>query len=92
MTPLLKQLAAELIEAASKEKKDSVKDYVIAVNGKVVPCKMTKAEYEGEVKRLATSGAKIELFTFAGDLSTNLDVALAPKVVAETTTDEVAGE
>lgn len=88
---LLEQLALEIADLReSKEKKDS-KGFILVVNGRVVPAKVSKTEYENEVRRLATTGAKIEIFGLVGTAGTNLEVAITPVEVAAEITDEVEG-
>ena len=86
----LETLVDAINNAIEPKEAKAKKSFIIVVNDKVIPCKLTEAEYVAEVKRLAVTGAKVELYEFAGDLTTNLDVTVnRPDAVAEI---EVAGE
>lgn len=86
----LETLVEAINNAVAPKEAKSKKSFIIVVNDKVIPAKLTEADYVAEVKRLAVTGAKIELYEFAGDLTTNLDVTVNRPAVEETV--EAAGE
>ena len=83
-------LVEAINNAVAQKEAKAKKSFIIAVNDKVIPCKLTEADYVAEVKRLAVTGAKVELYEFAGDLTTNLDVTVNRPATAEVV--EVVGE
>lgn len=83
-------LVAAINSAIAPKEEKAKKSFIIVVNDRVIPAKLTEAEYVAEVKRLAVTGAKIELYEFAGDLTTNLDVTVNRPATEEVA--EVEGE
>ena len=88
---LLEQLASEIADLRKSKKKKDSKEFILVVNGRVVPAKVSKSDYENEVRRLATTSAKIEIFGLVGTAGTNLEVAITPVEVAAEITNEVEG-
>lgn len=74
---LLEQMINEQIQLMEEKKRKKGKaKYVMAVNGNVVPMKITKKELKAEVQRLIPTGAKVEVFKLVGDAKTNLDIEI----------------
>ena len=71
---ILEQLAEEIATKQKKAKKPG--NYVIEVNGTIIPARLTRKEVLKQAKQTACSGANINVFKIEGAVSVDLPVSI----------------